>query len=633
MPWEMWTTGPIAWDTAWHNQPQWLYQEDTSTENSCYDTTVTADATSFFRRASTGNISHPTMGLRAADEADYSQYKQFWSRNYSDWSKVPYVEVLFTVDVTASGLSMDEGTSCVAGADRPAVDNVIPVLHAQIDDPAGQQVRADFELAKLDGTTLSVKSSTSLPSGTSFNTTVPTGTLTDAGTYKWRARGVTTSRQGPWSPWCEFVVNQLVVIVGPDEVNEEVPEALRDALGVYEALAEGNPDDFGYPTVQGSTVVVDVVTSEGVTKAEALQNGTLTAEPPTDPAQNTPEQAAVAQQGYVSGVEMDTTSVAMSRAQTEEIVNQVTDAVESNAILDAADIWKTEVDRDTGRVAVTMSDITGTAAQALATQFGNKIQLIREADPELEQSDTRNSDRSAFSGGAIIHVANNKMCTTAFSWKISPTVHGMLTAGHCVPNGGDVASWKPEYMGDVKSGSRENWQNGKGTVGLSGSKALRGDMALIELPYNNASRAGIYRGSATSTYVAPVSAMWHRTPSSGDKYCTSGAVSGQKNGEICGWTVKEHVDNLKIASGEWVRNIYYSKTKSGWCLRPGDSGGPVYTVKSDGTVVAKGIINGGSNGGGDYYAGALDPPKYRCTMYFTAIQDAYYGFPGILRTS
>lgn len=55
----------------------------------------------------------------------------------------------------------------------------------------------------------------------------------------------------------------------------------------------------------------------------------------------------------------------------------------------------------------------------------------------------------------------------------------------------------------------------------------------------------------------------------------------------------------------------------------------MYTVNSDGSVAAKGILNGGAGGGSDYYAGALDRDK--CMMHFTDILDAYSGFPGLLK--
>jgi hypothetical protein len=44
-------------------------------------------------------------------------------------------------------------------------------------------------------------------------------------------------------------------------------------------------------------------------------------------------------------------------------------------------------------------------------------------------------------------------------------------------------------------------------------------------------------------------------------------------------------------------------------------------------VYAKGILNGASGGGGDYYGGVFD----KCAMSFTDIYQPYYGFPGVIR--
>jgi hypothetical protein len=45
-------------------------------------------------------------------------------------------------------------------------------------------------------------------------------------------------------------------------------------------------------------------------------------------------------------------------------------------------------------------------------------------------------------------------------------------------------------------------------------------------------------------------------------------------------------------------------------------------------VLAQGILDGASGGGSDYYGGYLD----KCRVLFTDIWDAYYGFPGVLKS-
>ncbi|WP_433830210.1 hypothetical protein ACQP2E_10255 [Actinoplanes sp. CA-015351] len=620
-PWEIWTTGAFTAGTSWDVQPAWQHLETTATATSCSDTAVTADVTSFVKRAAQEKVSTPTMGLRAVDEADFSQYKQFWSRYYTDAAKAPYIDVTYSVGVSVTDPSLDEGSSCSTGANRPAIDNVTPGLNVTVDDPSGTPVRADFELTKLDGTALLTAASANQASGTVASVTVPAGKLADGGSYRWRTRGVSANGQGPWTSWCEFAVNKGVVIIDADELNEPVPDELRDALGTYDQLAEGNPEDFGYPDVEGGAIVVDVVTDEAAEKAEALSNGTLQTTPTTgEPEENKAEESAVEGQSNVAGVDMATNTVALSRAETEVLREQVQNAVDNTPAIAAADVWKTDVDRETGRVAITMGDVTSPAAQALEDLFGDRVELITEANPQVTAQVGRLADNLPYYGGARVRTANSH-CTTAFAWNISTTQQGLLTAGHCYPTGGYVYTNQGQAIGSiVNNNTRENYTNG--TVKLQGQSVYRGDMAVV--PATSGTAARIYRGNASSTTSAPVKSMWHRRSQAGDKFCTGGSFSG----EICGWTVKSAGGNVK-SSGYWTRGIVMSKNKTGWCTRGGDSGGPVYTVNSDGSVAAKGINDGGGGGGKDYYAGALD----QCHSFFTDIWDAYYGFPGRLKTS
>lgn len=143
--WEMWTTDSTTDDTSWDNQPAWLFKEATSTDTSCDDTWVTADATSFFRRAAERGIETPTMGLRVADENDYSAYKQFWSYNYSDASKFPYVEVTYTLPAGPED-GNPETTMVVFSDDQSA--GAATTLPEAYDD--GAVPTAESESAKSD---------------------------------------------------------------------------------------------------------------------------------------------------------------------------------------------------------------------------------------------------------------------------------------------------------------------------------------------------------------------------------------------------------------------------------------------------------------------------------------------------
>jgi hypothetical protein len=114
---------------------------------------------------------------------------------------------------------------------------------------------------------------------------------------------------------------------------------------------------------------------------------------------------------------------------------------------------------------------------------------------------------------------------------------------------------------------------------------------------------------------------------SGDQYCTGGSTKG----EVCGWSQNWGAAGnwYYDGTGETARRVWHG-TKHGHCTAPGDSGGPVYTVRGDGGIAAKGIISGSSGfGGSDWYTGSLESP---CENVFTDIWDAYYGLPGYLQT-
>lgn len=67
-----------------------------------------------------------------------------------------------------------------------------------------------------------------------------------------------------------------------------------------------------------------------------------------------------------------------------------------------------------------------------------------------------------------------------------------------------------------------------------------------------------------------------------------------QTGELCGFEVYQDTPQDPYYANEsgYARNVYAGYTPSGKCNIPGDSGGPVYTVKGDGTVQAKGIHSG-----------------------------------------
>jgi len=156
---------------------------------------------------------------------------------------------------------------------------------------------------------------------------------------------------------------------------------------------------------------------------------------------------------------------------------------------------------------------------------------------------------------------------------------------------------------------------------------MRGDLAVVRLAGKRKSWPDIFTGGGNSSSTRVVADKWADSPSEGDRYCTGGAVAG----EICDWDVAWGEAGIYTYTGpepdEVARRVWVGK-KGGAYIQGGDSGGPVYTVKPDGKVLAKGIISGASGfGGEDHFAGTLDRP---CENVFTDIHDASLAMPGDL---
>jgi hypothetical protein len=146
----------------------------------------------------------------------------------------------------------------------------------------------------------------------------------------------------------------------------------------------------------------------------------------------------------------------------------------------------------------------------------------------------------------------------------------------------------------------------------------RGDLALIYLHLNplRLSAPVIYRGGPDSNSFSRVRQMAPRRAARGNRVCSGGHVSG----EVCDWIVVVGAHNHRYANGALARNVIRAE-RVGGCTRNGDSGGPIYYFDSGGRLVARGILSGG----GTTRSG-------KCFLIFTDIWEAYYGFPGYLKT-
>lgn len=102
-------------------------------------------------------------------------------------------------------LSTSPATVCAA---ESYLRDETPVLSGIFADPDGHDVSARFEVVTHESRVWTSAYDAFAASGATHAVTVPSGVLTDGGTYAWRARGRDVNhRPGKWTSWCRFTID------------------------------------------------------------------------------------------------------------------------------------------------------------------------------------------------------------------------------------------------------------------------------------------------------------------------------------------------------------------------------------------------------------------------------------------
>lgn len=282
-------------------------------------------------------------------------------------------------------------------------------------------------------------------------------------------------------------------------------------------------------------------------------------------------------------------------------------------------IYMTSPDWDNNRVLIWVTRVDDALLFSLAARYGtHAIAIVVEPNGPVRNR-SRDWDASAFYGGAAIRTPSDQ-CTDAFSFRGFSGQYYMTTAGHCAADGGDIwTGLTSNYrkIGPVTPTTRENWSLTSGTMFLPGQSTYYGDLALIEVIAGSESGAWMYRGEAHTDDPWPVREKWWREAANGDQFCTGGIFSGEE----CGWTVlSTHGTSCRNYPTCTViaKNLAKADRVQTPCLTYGESGAPVYTVRPDGGVAAKGIVSG-ADGQGGY----INP----CRVEFTDIFEVSRAWP------
>ncbi|MFY1616319.1 RHS repeat-associated core domain-containing protein [Micromonospora sp. WMMD736] len=250
--WELWSVGPVSDGVLWSTQPAWNYREATSTatkgfNGTCDDGWSSISATSFFQRAANVGDTRADMGIRSTSETDTTAFKQFRSRNAAEPAEVPYAVVNYDSYTTVTARATVPSSPCATGSSTPYVNTRTPQLRAQVTNPGGGQVKAEFEWLTGGGTRLGGAIVGPGASGSWLAASVPAGVFGEGATYSWRVRGTDGLVDGPWSGYCAMTVDTIAPSAAPSVASTTYPQ------GQW-AAAAGTAGDFTF----GASGVSDV---------------------------------------------------------------------------------------------------------------------------------------------------------------------------------------------------------------------------------------------------------------------------------------------------------------------------------------------------------------------------------------
>ncbi|MEV6983340.1 LamG-like jellyroll fold domain-containing protein, partial [Sphaerisporangium sp. NPDC051017] len=121
---------------------------------------------------------------------------------------------------------------------KTITSSVTPRLQAQVNDPAGGTLRADFEIEhdpaapEGQGTgQIWASDAQNVTAGTTATVTVPAGKLADGWLVRWRARAVSATATSPWSDW------QLLTVDPANAGNEPLTTVATPIIRTDESFA------------------------------------------------------------------------------------------------------------------------------------------------------------------------------------------------------------------------------------------------------------------------------------------------------------------------------------------------------------------------------------------------------------
>lgn len=213
-PWQVWSTTAASTSSRWAGsaQPTWedLYATSTETKGNSACTAdgwINADVTDLTQVWASAKNATSHMGIRASEESTFYSWKRVNSANAA--ANPPKLTVTYNYR-PKTGTAPQAGPPYFVENGAWTVDSTTPTLQDTFTDTDGDKVTGAFQIrdAATDTQVGDILVSEYVPSGQPAPVTVPTGVLSDGGTYKFRTSPYDgTHYNTDWSAWTAFTVD------------------------------------------------------------------------------------------------------------------------------------------------------------------------------------------------------------------------------------------------------------------------------------------------------------------------------------------------------------------------------------------------------------------------------------------
>lgn len=169
------------------------------------------------KKVASSGWSELTLGLKA-DESTMTGWKRYIGRSVPSGGSGGRGALSVTYNqrpaapTSQQTVQLRENFGCKTGSSRPALRTTRPTVSAVLKDPDGNSVKGRFQVYRVSSNSKVWGAySGYLGSGKRHTLRVPSGKLSgNSVVYKWRLLAVDREgRQGTWSKWCEFTVDNV----------------------------------------------------------------------------------------------------------------------------------------------------------------------------------------------------------------------------------------------------------------------------------------------------------------------------------------------------------------------------------------------------------------------------------------